>query len=455
VSPELHYKDAILDRLAKTANVAQFVSFGPGAEPKLRYARVFGAPTHSWKPAPSEAVQTLLSRSVEGSVNVRSFHPKQPKANEFIYGLKSASDVMSAVVRLAGSGLFTIVNETVDVNDGGVSGVSYADIIEFTPGDTPRGVEKAGTVSMGRAHGLRVLETVYGFKPCLDYDPEWRVEFSIHPLTRGVRRQHTIIWEAERTERTYLSAKLNWPNRFSRLLGDKAFGLLIADSLGLPVPRTTVIPRRLAPFSFGKSTQAGEYWIRTCPIEQVPGKFTTQRGWIDPFLLMATEDPSGEAIASVLAQEGVEAAYSGAAIADNDGRLRVEGVVGFGDEFMQGSAAPTELPTRVTEDVARTYRKAAVDLGPVRFEWVRDRRRLWIVQLHRGPTESIGATIYPGRALVEHRFEVSEGLDALRALVAELNPEVDGVVLIGEVGVTSHFGDVLRRAHMPSRIENR
>ena len=45
---------------------------------------------------------------------------------------------------LAADGYFTIVNETVDTADGGVSGVVLGDIMEFAPLDTPRGVEKPG-----------------------------------------------------------------------------------------------------------------------------------------------------------------------------------------------------------------------------------------------------------------------------------------------------------------------
>jgi hypothetical protein len=33
----------------------------------------------------------------------------------------------------------------VDIEDGGVSGVAYGDMLEFAPGDTPRYVEKPGT----------------------------------------------------------------------------------------------------------------------------------------------------------------------------------------------------------------------------------------------------------------------------------------------------------------------
>jgi hypothetical protein len=63
--------------------------------------------------------------------------------------------------------------------------------------------------------------------------------------------------------------------------------------------------------------------------------------------------------------------------------------------------------------------------------------------------------IFPGRPSREHFFPVSDGLEALRRLVARLEGTNEGVVVIGDVGVTSHFGDVLRRARVPSRVETR
>jgi hypothetical protein len=446
-----HFKDAILDRLAESANVAQFVSFGPGSAP-LRYTRV-----HDWEPDAEDlsvevALERLLERSGEGSVNIRSFLPDQPKSHDFLYGLTRADEAASALRRLAARGLHTIANETIDVNDGGVSGVSYADVLEFAPGDTPRCVEKPGTASFPRKPGLRLLQTVYGFRPDLDHDRSLRIEFSVHPLKRGYRHGHTIVWEEEQTEELNLPIDITWPNRFSRLLGDKAFGLLVADVVGLPVPAATVVARALAPFRFGQPTGSGEYWIRTCPAEQVPGRFTTARGWLDPFALLAKEDPEGNAIASVLAQEGVDATFSGALIATSDGRTVVEGVAGSGDRFMQGAVGPQPLPSEIVADVETTYAAAAEHLGPVRFEWVHDGSVVWIVQLHKGATAATARTIYPGEAAVEHRFPIERGLEALRALIDGLGPG-EGVVLIGNVGVTSHFGDVLRRRQIPSRIE--
>ena len=444
-----HFKDAILDRLASRANVAQFVSFGPGEEPTLRFAHIKGQ-GQTVAVTVEGAVGSLLA--VAGQVNVRSFDPDQPRSHEFIYGLTDARGVAREVRRLGAEGLHTIVNETIDMNDGGVSGVAYGGVVEFAPDDTPRAVEKPGTAAFPQAMALRLLERVYGFTPALKWGPETRVEFSIHPLKRGLRHEHTIVWELEDGSPIALSAEVAWPNRFSRLLGDKVFGLLVADALDLRVPLTRVFSRRVAPFEFGRSPGSGEHWIRTAPIEQVPGRFTTQRGWIDPFALMAREDPNGDFLAAVIAQEGVEAAWSGAAASTQDG-VTVEGVAGTGEAFMQGDAPPERLPRRVVQAVEAVLAKAVAKIGPVRLEWAHDGARVWVLQLHRGGIPAHRRTIYPGNAEVEHRFRVEDGLEALRALVDDLQGTEHGVVLVGSVGVTSHFGDVLRRARIPSRIE--
>lgn len=453
----MHYKDAILDRLATRANVAQFVSFDPNLE--QRYSRILGYEANCSFPSLREAIATILSQSFEGSVNVRSFDPSSPKSREFIYGLKEPGKVEEAVRRLASRGLYTIVNETIDVCDGGVSGVLLGDIIEFAPCDTPRCVDKPGTAALPRQLGLRLLETVYGFTPALDYDPSIRVEFSIHPLRRGFRHEHTIIWELEDIGASHTKAEIYWPNNFSRFIGDKAYGLLIADLLGLPVPEATVIGRRVAPFRLGHPTGSAEIWIRTCPTEQIAGKFSTYRGWHDPFKLMSEEDTQGDAIASILAQAGIEADYSGALVvpekqeAENGQEIIIEGTQGYGDEFMTGRKKKTVLPDEVVSSVKNLYNKAASKLGPVRMEWVADRKQVWIVQFHRGATQSFGRTIYPGSASTYHEFEVEQGLEALRKLISTVEGKDEGIILVGDIGITSHFADVLRRAEIPSTIE--
>jgi hypothetical protein len=447
------YKDAVLDQLAERANVAQFVSFAPGPVPRLRYSRIRGHSPNEVFGGLEDAVSALQKGSVDHSVNVRSYHPHQPRSNEFVYGLADLSEAVAAVRRLAASGLHTIVNETIDVNDGGVSGVAYGDILEFAPDDTPRCVEKPGTVSIKRQAGLGILETVYGFTPALDYGREERVEFSIHPVRRGHRHEHTIVWELEPVGPSELRAETRWPNHFSRLLGDKTFGLLVAHSLGLPVPHTTVISRALAPFTFGVATTTGEQWIRTCPREQVPGLFTTRHGWTDPFSLLQAEDPGGTAISSILSQDAVESIYSGALLTDADGGVTVEGVAGSGEDFMLGLASPTSLPAQVLQDARDLQARASLDLGPVRMEWVHDGVRAWVVQLHASVAPSRGSVLFPGEASSYRQFPVSEGIEGLRQLIEEVLLTGEGIVLVGSVGVTSHLGDLLRRARVPSRLE--
>jgi hypothetical protein len=442
-------KDSVLHQLADSANVAQFVSFDPQCD--QRHARIRGYEIDQSFDSISEAAKALL-KSV-GSVNIRSFEPHSSKSRDFIYGLTSSSHVASEVGRLAAKGLYTIINETIDVNDGGVSGVALGNIVEFAPGDTPRCVEKPGTVSLDKSLALRILETVYGFKPdILRYRSSERVEFSIHPIRRGTRQEHTIVWELEDVGVFDSPVDVTWPNRFSRFIGDKAFGLLVADALALPVPATTVFPRLLPPFAFGRKTESAETWIRTCPTEQEPGRYTTHRGWLDPFKLMSDEDPDGTKIASVLAQEGVNAVYSGSLIVERDGGIVVQGAKGYGDSFMLGRTID-DLPGAIEKSVTDLYEQTQSRLGPVRFEWVHDGNKAWIVQLHKGATLSLGDTIFPGEATTYHRFDVNEGIEPLRDLIGRTKPD-EGIILVGHVGITSHLGDLLRKARIPSRIES-
>lgn len=444
-------KDESLDQLARLINVAQFVSFSPGQPIKQEYSRVLGfPPNHVFKEL-SEAIEHLLIRSPEASLNVRSYTPHDPKSNEFLYGMSNADDIESAVLRIAASSLHVIINETVDVHDGGVSGVIQGGAIEFAPDDTPRCVEKPGVASFPARWGTEILQRVYGFPLNMNVTPNSRLEFSIHPKPRGWKHTNVLGWELENIGDTTIRPTMNWPNHFSRLIGDKAFGLLLAAQMGLPVPKTTVINRRIAPFTFGNETGSTECWIRTCPKEQIPGKFTTNNGWIDPFKLLASEDPSGDLIASILAQSGIPSQYSGALIVGADGKIIIEGKSGEGEALMKGVALPEVLPPRVIRAVEKLYDRASVQLGPVRIEWVFDGDSAWIVQLHRGATTTKAEVLVPGEAARWRRFEVSKGLEALRKELSALDPD-EGIVLIGQIGLTSHIADVIRKVNKPARL---
>lgn len=446
-------KDDRLDQLAEHGNVAQFASFSAGDAPVRRHHRLVGDPALVSE-QPAEVVRQLLTRAGAGSINVRSFRPDRDKGSPFHYGLTKSDDAVDLVHRLAGEGYLTVVNETIDIHDGGVSGVSLAGIVEFAPDDTPRAVEQPGVAALPFAQAVRLLTTVYGFAPELPDSPTDRLEFSIHPSRVGYRRSHTLWWELESDATAdRLTARPDWPNRFSRHLGDKAYGLLMADLAGLPVPRTTVIGRRVAPFSFGRPTTTGETWLRTCPTEQAPGRYSTTAQWTDPYALLANEDPDGTAIAAVLAQQGVDPAWSGATMASPDGEDFVQGVAGRGDGFMLGEQAPAQLPGQVVADVRALADQARQLLGPVRLEWVHDGERAWVVQLHLARQFFTGASIVSAGE-TDHwlDFQVADGLDNLRELVGRAQAEGAGVRIHGSVGLTSHVGDLLRRAGVPARL---
>lgn len=448
----MHHKDAILDSLAERGNVAQFVAFRPSnGNPRQSNSRIAGHEPNQLFLDPSEAIETLLAASADQSVNVRSYLPSDPRSREFVYGLVSAREAFDTVRRLTGEGLHTIVNETVDVSDGGVSGVLQGQTLEFSPDDTPRCVEKPGTASMPFEKGMALFELVYGFRPDLDAAAGERTEFSIHPRPMGWKQTHTLLWEHEEGVPEVSHTSIGWPNNFSRMIGDKAFGLVIAHLAGARVPHTLAIPRRVRPFAFGRSTGDLEVWTRTCPTEQQPGLYTTVKGWVDPFTLMQKEDPKGDRIASVLSQQAVAAGYSGAAIATADGELVIEGVKGEGDDFMTGKVQPTDLPPSVRADIENLNRRLTLALGPVRFEWVHDGRTAWCVQLHQGRSVSTSRVIVSGTTEEWLDFDVSRGLPALRKLLSEIPPGT-GILVQGEVGLTSHIADVLRKEGRPARL---
>lgn len=449
-------KDKALIALAdRGGNVAQFVSFVPTPQGSLdvAYSRVAGFAADYPFPDVATALRVLLERSPARSINLRSYTPDSPRSRTFLYGLTDADAALEAAEGLAGEGLYVIANETIDIHDGGVSGVVLSDMIEFAPDDTPRCVEKPGVASLPLAWGRSLLQTVYGFAPALDAGAG-RLEFSIHPERRGWRQDHTLVWEYEDDHTSAAKPSLHWPNRFSRLIGDKAFGLLVAHEAGLLVPWTTVIGRRVPPFSFGTRTGETEVWIRTCPTEPEPGRYSTFKGWRDPYRLLAEEDPNGDRIMSVLRQDAVPARYSGAAIVGGDGTLVVEGLAGEGDRLMLGEQLPEMLPQTVREAVTEAYAQAERILGPVRFEWVYDGARLWIVQLHVGATVSLPDALVPGEAQNWMELDAQTSLHELRQHLASLPPNT-GLRLFGVVNATSHIADLLRKAGVPTQIVKR
>jgi len=451
-------KDESLKQIAKEgSNVAQFVSFAPNGTQRLSCIRG-ASPSKRFKSIES-AVEAILKTGAS-FVNIRSFLPEKPEGNPFVMGrkgLQTPRKVAAKASELLKKGYYIIINEEIDERDGGFSGVLLGNVAEFATRDVPRAVEKAGLAVLPRLTLFDFVRVVYNHRINIPYDRSYRVEFSVHPGPVGYAKQNQIIWQIEKTERgrEIPEPRPQWPNRVSQDMGDKAYGLLIAHLYGFLVPRTKVFGRFIPTFEFGEETGSPEQcWRRVCPRVQQPGLFTTKHGHVDPFALMKEEDPKGTQIAALIFQDDVEASYSGAAITDGDGRVVIEGNTGHGDDFMVGKVADSKLPAYVKDSVQNVWEKACRIFGPVRFEWCFDRTgTVWIAQFHLGQTASAGNVIYPGKPQRFRTFKVNRGLRAFRSLIEQAKRDGFGIILKGNVGITSHFGDLLWRNEIPSRLE--
>ena len=181
-------------------NIARFISVSP--ENKIRHVWIDENYTSSNDL--KENIINLINLSSSKSVNIRSFSEESVKGNRFVYGkkLEDIDEIMQIINENCKEGKYSIINETIDINDGGVSGVIMGNIIEFSPNDTPRCVEKEGVCRLPLNVGLAILKTVYGFMPRHTFRPNHRIEFSIHPQMEGIMNWHTVIWEYEEIEET-------------------------------------------------------------------------------------------------------------------------------------------------------------------------------------------------------------------------------------------------------------
>lgn len=438
-------------------NIARYVSIAP--DMSIRYVNIDA--DYVYKGNLKNCILDLIESSNSKSVNIRSFSIVSMKGHSLVYGKKAdeINEILNVIQKNCNENKYSIINETIDVNDGGVSGVILGNLIEFAPNDTPKCVEKPDICFLEKNMGMHLLKTVYGFELDCDFDESYRVEFSLHPHREGLRKSYTIIWEYEKFEEYEYDIKIKWPNKFSRFIGDKPFGLIIADYLGFNVPYTTVISRNVPPFSFGQETGLKEKWIRTAPIVKEPGKYYTGDKWTDPFVLMQKEELKGDNqinIASILSQSAVEAVYSGGAIiGENQASDVIEGVAGKGDNFMVGADYLDFLPDSVLlklKELLNEIRKYYYLLGDVSIEWVFDGTKIWLVQLNQIKEKGLGTTIVVGEPTKYEKFYVEDGLEQLRSKINAIKGCDIGIELIGDVGLTSHFGDVLRHANIPSFI---
>jgi hypothetical protein len=61
-------------------------------------------------------------------------------------------------------------------------------------------------------------------------------------------------------------------------------------------------------------------------------------------------------------------------------------------------------------------------------------------------------SLTPGEATYWVEFDVRNGLAALRKLLAKLESG-KGLILKGNVGLTSHVADVIRKSRVPAKME--
>ena len=133
----------------------------------------------------------------------------------------------------------------------------------------------------------------------------------------------------------------------------------------------------------------------------------------------------------------------------------IEGIAGKGDDFMLGAHKKSILPASLLDNLKGlldNIRKYHSMLGEVSIEWVFDGVKIWILQLNQIGSLSLGSVIVSGSPLKYEPFLVSDGLEQLRNKIKEIKDKDVGIELIGDVGLSSHFGDLLRLANIPSFI---
>ncbi|MBD3177844.1 MAG: hypothetical protein GF320_21935 [Armatimonadia bacterium] len=436
-------KDTALVELAKDGfNVAQFISWSPGVQ---RHSAIRGFPLDH----PFDDVRALLE--VVGSVNLRTWRHDRLEGCPFIYGVDKAPMAHARIEHFGHEGYRVIANETIDVNDGGVSGVTHGDVTEFAPNSTPRCVEEGDAARLPTVVAWGMLHDVYGtIAPIPIGSAAARYEWSVHPQAVGYHQRRHVIWQRTDADPPPCGGEVGpWPNAFSRFIGDKAYGLMVASRLGAMVPRTRVITRGGLVFAFGPRPGRREDddirpWWRTCPRVREPGRHPTWHGYeTDPIAMLGRLNSD---VASVLIQEPIPAEYSGAASWRPGEPVLIEGVEGEGEDYMLGQEAPTELPGAVVEQVERVVQgfRHAIESGEI--EWVRGSHGVVVVvQLHSRVPDSMYREVEESWK----RVHPGGGIRAVRSAAEAAQREGVGVALTRPVGRTSHMAQILDRAEVP------
>lgn len=453
-------------------NVAQFFSVSPVVEDctmddfmrmRAKCRRIKPSINNVEDTRIVELVDTLLSQSNSGKVSIRTFTRDQSSGNPLKLGLSNRDEILNILYKNSIDGYYSIVNEYIDICDGGVSGVICNDVIEFSPNDTPRCVEKDGVCRLPARIGIKMLRIIYGVNIGFLWKKNKRIEFSIHTKKIGYLDKLYTVWEITDTNEfdENIKVPIMYPNNFSKHIGNKTFGLILAHILGLNVPSGIVINRNIRPFTLTTNPKRlpDDTIMRPAPSIKLPGEIDSKFEYTDVFEFMKE---GMENVPSLILQERVLAEYSGAAqITEDCQRCDIEGVQGFGDKFMLGMQEPGELPSKVIDklegsfDKIKEYREL---LGDINLEWVYS-DRVWIVQFDcvNNENKAISFTTEEPESWVQ--IAVPEtNLKQFRESVEDLLEQRDitgtnfGIEIRGNIGMLSHYGDIIREYNIPAKI---
>src|SRR5205085_10742100 len=112
---------------------------------------------------------------------------------------------------------------------------------------------------------------------------------------------------------------------------------------------------------------------------------------------------------------------------------------------------PTNATAAVREMMERVIRLVG---GTIKLEWAFDEELVWILQMQQLDHDVHDTVIVAGDVDEFRHFDANEGIERFRDFVDAAKKANAGVILDGAVGITSHFGDILRRSGVPSRIEH-
>ena len=458
------HKSWVLNDIAymKNGNVAQFVSFDDKG--KVEY---YSLKEDVWEPDyrnKALLLNNLLKYATYGKVNIRTYKLDDNMSHPFIQNLSTIDEIYSYLEKFKEQKLYTIVSETVVTNDGGVSGIMDSDIVEFAPGITPRDIENLSSIEIAklpREMGCAILECIYGTTLApFKYEKNKRIEFSTHPKPIGSSNNNKLFWQIDKSTAHIDAPDICWPNSFSKMIGDKTYGLMVAYFLGFNVPCTTVYNKndRVPNFTFGRYTKSKKVWTRSCPSESQPGKYPTFPKYVksSKFFKLCGDYPD---MVACIHQDEVNAKYSGGMIIDRDYNVWIDGVKGFGDHFMMGDVNNTiQLPDKIYKLVKVVGLELSRKINnSIKVEWVVDHNNeFWVLQLRVDDSVKACSTIVDVECFgnyVEYDPLGDTGLIKLRKLVDDIKDTGDGIVVKRKIGITSHVADILRKNKIPSYVD--